>query len=242
MAPHELKTATTGQAIKMHGMPMSWSEMWTQLRRLPRPHLSTSGTNQSVVVVPSRAEPSKAVQKGLALENSVTGSNHPKRAREKEAETYKTRLEVSAMTRSLSQIESKKLYFLALPNFEGEMAVGVGRVSKLIGETRGEVEWLLRRGWSDDDKSPGYEWAKSPMLDAYLVNGKVQRNEHPLEDFLPVQVELTEGSNHNDSKVLSHKSQRFCISAKCVVRLKEFCTLVRPELIKLTASKHARKA
>lgn len=55
--------------------------------------------------------------------------------------------------------------------------------------------------------------------------------EHPIADFLPVQVELTDGSSHDASKSLAYKKQRFCITGKCVARLREFCSRVRPDLI-----------
>ena len=69
------------------------------------------------------------------------------------------------------------------------------------------------------------------MFDAYKVSGRIVVNEHPIDDFLPIQVELTDGSHHDASKVLSDKKQRFCLNSKCILRLREFCVRVRPELI-----------
>eukprot|EP00964_Phaeocystis_antarctica_P103343 scaffold68631_cov36-Phaeocystis_antarctica.AAC.1 len=69
------------------------------------------------------------------------------------------------------------------------------------------------------------------MFDAFKDGWKVATNEHPVADFLPVRVELTEGSMHAKSSSLTNKQQRFCLQASCVVRLKEFCALVRPELL-----------
>jgi hypothetical protein len=238
MAPHVLTTATTSRSIQLHGMPIPWNDMWSTLRRLPRPHLNTV-TSTSSLPLPdllAAASTSSAIQKDLPLENSVTGTNHPKKARDKAAEAYRTRLEVSQLPRSLPcVVELKQLYFIALPEFEGEMSVGIGRVCKLVeaGEqvTAATVEWLQRRGWSNTPKETGFYWGKSPMFDAFKDGWKVATNEHPIADFLPVRVELTEGSVHAKSSSLTHKQQRFCLQASCVVRLKEFCALVRPELL-----------
>jgi len=237
MAPHVLTTATTSRSIQLHGMPIPWDDMWSTLRRLPRPHLDAN-TSASLPVpdLPAAASTSSAIQKDLPLENSVTGTNHPKKAREKAAEAYRTRVEVSQFPPSLpSVVQMKQLYFIALPEFEGEMSVGIGRVCKLVeaGEqvTAATVEWLQRRGWSNDITETGFYWGKSPMFDAFKDGWKVATNEHPAADFLPVRVELTEGSMHAKSSSLTSKQQRFCLQASCVVRLKEFCALVRPELL-----------
>ena len=236
MAPHVLETATTGQRIELHGMPISWAEMWATLRRLPRQHLNTARAPPSLAPAAASSSSPAEIQKGLALENSVTGTNHPKRLRDKDAEVYKTQVEVSSLPRHLADVEVKHLYFVALPSFEGEMAVGLGRVSARItsGSTRAaDVEWLVRRGWSDVEDQPGFLWGKSPMFDPYKVQGRVAKNEHPLTDFLPVEVELTDGSTHIQAKSLTHAKQRFCITHRCVVRLREYCRVVRTELIRL---------
>ena len=239
MAPHQLTTATTGRSVTLHGMPISWAEMWQTLRRLPRPHLSSAPVAASSQPSSSSSalSTSKDVKKGLAFENDVTGTNHPKREREKEADLYKMRVDVAHMPKSLSTIDVGQLYFIALPSFEGEMAVGVGRTSKLFTEgpsvVKADVQWLTRRSWSNTVSNEGFLWAKSPMFDAYMVSGRIVVNEHPIDDFLPVQVELTDGSVHNASKSLSVKTQRFCLNSKCIVRLREFCTRVRPDLIRV---------
>ena len=238
-APHMLVTATTGRSMQLHGMPISWAEMWSTLRRLPRPHLNASASTSAICQPgPSSTAATTStatIQKGLALENSVTGSNYPRRARDKDAEIYKTKVHASELPHSLSSVESNTLYFIALPDFEGEMAVGVGRVSKCImaGEkvASAEVEWLVRRGWSADPTAAGFNWGTSPMFDAYKPDGRVAKNEHPIADFLPVEVELTDGSTHNAHVSLADKRQRFCITSKCVSMLREFCYHVRPELI-----------
>ena len=190
--------------------------------------LSTSSTNAA------------AVAKGLALENSVTGTNYPRNERDKQAEEFKSKDDASKLPKSRTDLELKHLYFIALPDFEGELAVGIGRVVKRVmtGEivTKGEGEWLARRGWSSEPTSDSFRWAKSPMFDAYMVAGKVARNEHPISDFLPVDVELTEGSTHDKTSGLSSKKQRFCVVAKCVARLRHFCEYVRPDLINLQAA------
>ena len=245
MAPHTLTTATTGRSIELHGMPISWAEMWATLRRVPRPHLASSSTAARPAPTASDAPSTSSapVEKPLALANSVTGSNHPKRARDKDAETYNMQLEVSQLPRSLSNVALRKLYFVALPDFEGEMSVGVGRPCKQIATGDGakfEVEWLARRGWSNDPTDAGFAWASSPMFDVCKDGHHVAKNTHPVCDFLPIEVELTGKSNHREDLSLGNALQRFCVTAKCVGRLREFCTRSRPALIKPDQPKRAR--
>ena len=115
MAPHVLTTATTSRSIQLHGMPIPWDDMWSTLRRLPRPHLdaNTSASSLPLPDLPAAASTSSAIQKDLPLENNVTGTNYPKKARDKAAEVYKTRVEVSQFPPSLaSVVEMKQLYFI----------------------------------------------------------------------------------------------------------------------------------
>jgi len=238
LAPHTLTTATTGRSLELYGMPMSWAEMWSTMRRLPRAHLATTTTAPPASAsAPVSNAPSAAVSidKGLALQNSVTGTNYPKRARDKEAETFKMQTEISQLPQSFSVVELRQLYFIALPEFEGELAVGVGRPCKQTGkddEAKFEVEWLARRGWSNDPSDKGFRWANSPMFDVFKDGSRVAKNTHPLSDFMPIEVELTVGSNHEEDLSLGSSVQRYCITAKCVGRLREFCTRSRPDLIR----------
>ena len=186
-APHVLSTRG-GASITMHGMPISWYDMWETLRRLPRAHL-TAVTAVASQTLPSAVASTSYIQKGLAHENSVTGTNYPKRDREKQVEEFKMRSAVSELPRAASTLQKGQLYFIALLDFEGEMAVGIGRTSKLFYEDKNvnqaEVEWLTRRGWSPNPKERGYMWAASPMFDAYMPTGKIEKNTHPIGDFLP---------------------------------------------------------
>ena len=247
MAPHVLTTATTNRSIKLHGMPIPWDDMWSTLRRLPRAHID-AGASASLLLpaAPAAAPTSSVIQKGLALENSVTGTNYPRKVRAKAAETFKTQTEVSQLPPSLTGVpEMKQLYFIALPEFEGEMSVGIGRVCKLNGSGEqaiaATVEWLQRRGWSNTPNESGFHWGKSPMFDAFKEGYIIATNEHPLADFLPVSVELTEGSVHLPAVSLTNKQQRFCLQALCVVRLQEFCALVRPELLNKQAKRKSQE-
>ena len=139
----------------------------------------------------------------------------------------------------------KQLYFIALPDFEGELSVGIGHVCKLNGSgeqaTAATVEWLQRRGWSKNPDERGFHWGKSPMFDPFKEGFRIATNEHPLADFLPVRVELTEGSVHQPAVSLTNKQQRFCLQASCVARLKEFCALVRPELLNKPAKRKSQE-
>jgi hypothetical protein len=113
------------------------------------------------------------------------------------------------------------------------MAVGIGRATKLLDsqEALYAVEWLMRRGWSNDPFSIGFMWTKSPMFDAYKEKGRVSKSTLSIEDFLPINVELTDGSIHMKSLSVSSTQQRFCVPSTCVERLREFCEQKRPDLI-----------
>ena len=249
MAPHTLTAQTAGKSITMHGMPVLWSDMWATLRRLPRTHLNAGNSSQIDSSQPAAvcASTSSAIPKSVALDNDVTGTNHPKRIRDKDAADHGMKVEISKLAPSRSDLTAQELYFIALDNFEGEMAVGMGRTRKLLSSDskvdRAEVEWLARRGWSADPKHPNFSWAKSPMFDAYKSsNGQIEKSTHPVEDFLPIAVELTDGSTHIKTASLADKRQRFCLSSRCVERLRVFCTQIRPKLIVVQNGDGKKKA
>ena len=125
--PHKLTTAS-GEGVCMAGMPISWQEMWSTLRRLPRAHLGTEAQKQSSGMGSVRGETStSSVPRGLALENAVYGTSHPKAAYEKEKEEYDLKVHVRSLPRSLKQLQEKQLYFVTLPNPEGEFSVVIPR-------------------------------------------------------------------------------------------------------------------
>lgn len=218
-------------------MPISWDDMWLTFRRLPRPHLgstaqetvssATAGTSTSK----SDADRKPAIEKGVAFENNVTGTNHSRKERDRQCSTYHMQVRVADLPYSLDKVTLKNLYFVALADYEGELAVGMGRAKAFkAGTNEVEVEWLQRRGWSGTAGAVGFCWAKSPMFDAYKPSGRVASNTHPMNDFLPVEVQLTEGSTHLSDKSLADKKQRFCLASSCVTTLREYCQQVRPAL------------
>eukprot|EP00965_Chrysotila_dentata_P096784 3198746-Pleurochrysis_carterae.AAC.1 len=58
------------------------------------------------------------------------------------------------MPLSAPEIVTGELYLIAIPEFEGELRVGLGRAEAVDGteaEAGGRrVSWLSRRGWSND--------------------------------------------------------------------------------------------
>ena len=68
------------------------------------------------------------------------------------------------------------------------------------------------------------------MFDPYVLSRTAEKSSHPMCDILPVDVELTVKSKHLEDASLTDKRQRFCIVHECVVRLREYCSQIRPEL------------
>eukprot|EP00965_Chrysotila_dentata_P043330 1440042-Pleurochrysis_carterae.AAC.1 len=65
----------------------------------------------------------------VPLTNSVTGLNYLPSARQREVTANTLRTRVASMSTSLSkdEIVAGQLYFVDLPEFEGELRIGLGR-------------------------------------------------------------------------------------------------------------------
>ena len=129
------------------------------------------------------------------------------------------------------------MYFIALCDPEGEYRVGIGRVTKCICADSdrpdgAEVEWLARKGWSADAAQKGFRWGANPVFQPSRVRGQIQESTEPQTSFLPIPVELTQGSTYDASKKLTDKCQSMTkLTKACVNTLHEFCTTKRPELL-----------
>eukprot|EP00965_Chrysotila_dentata_P009687 315536-Pleurochrysis_carterae.AAC.1 len=60
-----------------------------------------------------------------------------------------------------------QLYFVAIPSFEGEMRIGLGRAEELqeCGRIM-SIGWLQRRVWSNEPSHGGFCWPDTPSFDA----------------------------------------------------------------------------
>eukprot|EP00965_Chrysotila_dentata_P121637 4020841-Pleurochrysis_carterae.AAC.1 len=73
---------------------------------------------------------------------------------------------VEQMPLRASSVEMGDLYFVILPDFEGEFRVGIGRpeVEEGIEEGRVMVSWLQRSTWSNNPDRPDFQWSGTPNL------------------------------------------------------------------------------
>ena len=176
----------------------------------------------------------------LELRNSVTGSNHPFLARDKakHAKTQTQRITEMPCSRDVvkSPLTTGELVFVGLLDaennytFEGEFAIGMGRVqSWSTGHVT--VQWLSRRGWTRK-----FEWPKNPMFDACTIKTQ-QAVSQPLkvEVVLPLTIKMTPGSKHLPDKPLTDGDQRICLTKACVDELREFLRMKTPSFIRTVA-------
>eukprot|EP00965_Chrysotila_dentata_P061955 2052960-Pleurochrysis_carterae.AAC.1 len=123
--------------------------MWAKLRgRFSRPHLA-SGASSANVGDSTGAESLRrtVTEEGvdeslpLPLVNSVTGINHApgaRRAAKASVAAQATASKQPELPEAEADIVAGCLYFIELPEFEGEMRVGIGRPEK-NGDEEGSV-------------------------------------------------------------------------------------------------------
>eukprot|EP00965_Chrysotila_dentata_P006554 213796-Pleurochrysis_carterae.AAC.1 len=133
-----------------------------------------------------------------------------------------------------------QLYFVDIPEFEGELRVGLGRAEAELSEdgSKRRVTWLQRRVWSNNPNEDGFCWQEIPLFKAARRPNSlhVQNSYEPQASFLPIMPELTESwSAHDASLPLSHKKQKIKLTKKSVAQLFEFVRLRRPELLRSSA-------
>eukprot|EP00965_Chrysotila_dentata_P257123 6212775-Pleurochrysis_carterae.AAC.1 len=245
--------------MEMRGMPIRWDELWSKLAgRLPRPHHQSTapciaqgtqvgGTGADSLTRTERATtaaaPSATTQheQPLALINNVTGINYPTNVRQAARTQQQMSTAVREMPMSAPGVEMGRLYFISIPDFEGELRVGVGRREQESGVEmdRGMVAWLQRYGWSNNPAKRGFSWAAAPQFvvarSGLRQRGAPMRNTEPLSSFLPVPVTLTSTSTYNPSLPLTDPQQKIRVCKQSVDSLKEFCRQKCPELIRTAA-------
>eukprot|EP00965_Chrysotila_dentata_P250115 6209261-Pleurochrysis_carterae.AAC.2 len=251
-SPRTIAAGTGNDAAKLTltGLPVAWNELWSKLHRFPRPHLSSAseavnsdagaGADSLRRTVTNNTAPGNTPLP-LPLLNSVTGINHAPGARKAAKARVAAAENVGEMPQAAEvdeDILAGGLYFIEIPLFEGEMRIGVGRPER-DGNENGTVvvSWLQRRGWSNDPAAPGFMWSGTLSFDAAVgEKGRgVLHSCEPLDAFLPVPVELTELSAHRDKRPLNHKSQKLRIPKKCVDKLRAYCALKCPDLLRTPA-------
>eukprot|EP00965_Chrysotila_dentata_P037701 1254038-Pleurochrysis_carterae.AAC.1 len=78
-------------------------------------------------------------------------------------------------------------------------------------------------------------WAGALSFDAAVGgNGRgiVLQSCEPLDVFLPLRVELTEGAAHHHSRALNHKTQKVRLPKKCIDSLRDYCMRSSPSLLR----------
>ena len=229
-----------GRSFVLNGAPQPWDEMWRHLRRLPRPHHAPTGANADVIgacattsISSAGGTVATARPRALPLVNGVTGLNYPSGDHSKALLAERASAAVAIMPSRIATPLELKLYFIALCAPEGEYRVGIGRVTRCIpGGGGGEVEWLARKGWSANAAHAGFRWGANPVFQASLdERRRIQESTEPQTSFLPIPVELTQGSTYDASKRLTDKCQSIKLTKACVNTLHEFCTTKRSELL-----------
>ena len=139
--------------------------------------------------------------------------------------------------------------------------MGIGRVaSPLTGQdgdapdTRStRIEWLKRKGWSNDRGSKGYLWVAGPTFEPSLrtttttdepatrgkrkkrkvkVTVSIQATDETLDQILPLVPQLTKASTIDATQPLSKKKHQFVrLTSACMLHLREFLRVHRPELV-----------
>ena len=258
--PHTLNISSE-RLYTMKGPP-PWETLWRALRRFPRLHHSqhTLATT-TAPPAPAPAPAATGTAMPLALLNVVTGPhNKPSdKARAKKQVTMEESVRLAS--RSASHVEVGNLYFIALAHPEGELRVGLGRVaSPLTGQdgdapdTRStRIEWLKRKGWSNDRASKGYLWVVGPTFEPSLcttttteepaqrgkrkkrkvkVTVSIQATDETLDQILPLTPQLTKASTIDATQPLSKKKHQFVrLTSACMLHLREFLRVHRPELV-----------
>ena len=252
--PHTLSMPSE-RSYTMKGPP-PWKTLWRTLRRFPRPHHSQNTLAAVTAPAPTLA-PAPTVPMPLALLNGVTGPHNLPTAKVRAKKQATMQENVQLASRSASNVEVGKLYFIALDHPEGELRVGLGRVATALSGQDGDdpntrstrIEWLKRRGWSNDHTTQGYLWAKGPTFEPSTIQEtpavtgqkskrrkrvtlSIQATDETLDQILPLLPQLTKASTIDPTQALSMKQKQFVrLTTACTLHLREFLRVHRPELV-----------
>eukprot|EP00965_Chrysotila_dentata_P203929 6182032-Pleurochrysis_carterae.AAC.4 len=244
-----IEAETTSTWSMEHGTPISWTAAWKKLSwRFKRPHTPQqhSGNASSVQEATATADLQQhghaAVPRARVSDASVykgvTGINNPKRSKRKAMRTQQRDERVDAVGLSRDSVSVGELVFVGVPDcFEGELAVGFGRVvASLTEDNEVMVQWLQRVGVRSDPSQRGYAWTGSPTFVALMEanSRRVQQNLQPLKDVLPCLAGLTTQSarRYSANKPLPHKNQHIRVTQESITFLVEFCKNRLPHLYK----------
>eukprot|EP00965_Chrysotila_dentata_P206569 6183608-Pleurochrysis_carterae.AAC.4 len=142
-------------------------------------------------------QPAQKEDLPLPLVNNLTGLNSSTGARQTARSQQQVKASVREMPILAPEVERGSSYFIAIPDFEGELRVGIGRREDENGveADRVLVAWLQRTGWSNDPGRRDFRWSGTPKLvvarRGLLQRAAPMRNPEPLSSFLPVPVKLT---------------------------------------------------
>lgn len=228
---------------------MSWPEVLSKLRQLPRPHLAQEAANSSSAGSCAGGEAgavagcgadvssgtagaeegvgdeddSLSTEMRLALGNGVTGIGRPRSRKVAARNVAGAREEVRAMPACAPKVVVGELVLVGTPNCaDGEFYVSLGRVEACDDRRReARIAWFARKGKAG-------AWGSSATFVPWMPKRRVEYSLEPYDDVLPVPVELTASSTVPAAGSIA--KSRLRLSKRCVDKLRLFVALVRQDL------------
>eukprot|EP00965_Chrysotila_dentata_P130651 4319732-Pleurochrysis_carterae.AAC.1 len=195
-----------------HGTSVSWTLSWEKLAwKFSRPHKP-----QQYSDIPAGSNFECA-----ALYSGVTGINNPmEEVKRKALQTQQRDKRIDASLTHRDSVEVGELFLVGVTDcFEGQLAVGIGRIVAPVSADGEEmVKWLQRVGTSSNPASRGYAWTESPTFVGPQPPCAGEQNLQPLTDVLPCPVSLTKKSEKRYfvDKSLAHRDQQIRLTQESI--------------------------
>ena len=237
LPPMPIKLTTPkGETVELSGFPCAggWDAMWRKLKQFNPP--PPDATNATPAASPAVAASSRetAVVRGPHVPrasdvNRVHHSNfgRPEAARDAASELLSEDQLWDKVTNTFSTVPN--LFWVAIPHFEGELRVGLGRIalnvlaSNIIdrnNDVKLSVDWYQRKAFkpSSIDKTTGahkgFFWGQQPTFERSMTGYTASRapvyetSGSTFGNLLPIAVTLTGKCSNSDPK-----PEQKCISA-----------------------------
>ena len=176
----------------------------------------------------------------MALINGVTGISDPKATRLRATKKHKLMSTAISAPDNAPKVAVSQFHFFELNEFEGEFKVGLGRVKALKSDSV-DVEWCIPKGYHSRDGHV-FVWKDNQPFEAYKPTGRLQVTSEKLERILPIEVQLTKGSNHESHLSLGHQDQSFKLLKSCLVTLRLFLQHKMPHLMRAVGHQSGKLA